>query len=422
MFTSLQKPASIKLFGKLTLWSMHGINGTERVLRSLGLRLGNIDTDVIIQKAMQEAGVSKIIDDSFQEPLEVLIHSANQNPNLRLTGRLSFKDDLLRRVSNRLQIDATLQAYPDILEQPIEQPIFIAALPRTGTTLLHRLFAQDEHLRVPLEWEMDYPCPPPEQATYASDPRIRLVEKKYALIHAIVPQFKAIHEAGAQLPEECICLFANDLMGDYFNVAYELPEYEEWFKQQDLRPLYARHKKQLQLLQYCYRKSRWALKAPSHMRGLDALAQTYPDAYIIQTHRDPAEILASTASLITLVWSLQQYKVRPEHVGQAVLELLEMFIQKSMKDREQIEADPASKVRFIDVAYKDLVHNPVETLRELYAQCELEWSAIIEQQIQIYLNENRQHKHGKHHYSLEQFGLQAARVNERFAAYNQRFN
>ena len=416
-----KKRPSVSPATRMCEFTLDAFNVLGKIFSSMGLKIGKADADFILRKAMKRSGVNTIFDDSFIDPLNLLIKNVNEQTNFKLSGQLLFRGFLIHRVSNRLQIDAALDANPEILKQPVERPIVIAALPRTGTTLLHRLFAQDSALRVPLFWEMQYPCPPPNIEASGIDPRIVQVDKEIAIVNRLVPQFKGIHETGTFLPEECIMLFANDLIGDYFTVFCQLPDYDEWLLRQNFCSLYGRHKKQLQLLQYRHPQKRWVLKAPSHLRALLTLTHTYPDVCIIQTHRDPGEIIASTASLSMTARSFFQYNIRPEIVGKGALEGLGQIIEKSMFDRDQIELNPNSRVRFIDVMYEDIVKNPIETMRSVYAQCDLAWSHSIEQQTMAYLEENRQHRHGKHQHSLEDFGLKKEQVDQRFAAYNKRF-
>jgi len=407
--------------GRIANWALQTFNNFGQIFASIGIPMGYANVESILKGSMKRSGVDTIFDDSFIEPLNVLVKNANQQPSFTLSGRLLFRGLLIHRVRNRLQIDATLDANPEILKQPVGQPIFIAALPRTATTLLHRLFAQDSAIRVPLFWEMQYPCPPPEPETSATDPRIARVGRELAIFNHLVSQMKAIHEMGPSFPEECIMLFANDLIGDYFTSLCDLPAYEEWLFGQDFRTLYERHKKQLQLLQYRYPQKRWVLKAPSHLRALRTLAQVYPDACIIQTHRDPGEIVASASSLFATTRSFFHHNIHSETMGKRTLEMLGRMLDQSMADRQQLEQSSNSRVRFVDVKYKDFIKQPIETMRSVYEQCDLAWTSSIEHQITTHLKENRQHKHGKHKYTLEQFGLEKEQVAKRFAAYNKRF-
>lgn len=410
------KPSSSPL-----LWGTDLLNRVGRLLRSMGIRIGNANAERIMRNAMKKSGVTTILNDSFQKPLEILVQSANQQADLSWLGRLAFRERLTRFVTTRLTVDATLAATPEMLHVPIVRPIFIAALPRTGTTLLHRLFAQDASLRIPQCWEMLCPCPPPDKAIYTTDPRIQEVEKELALLNTLAPQMKTIHEIGACLPEECIILFAHELMSDWFTLCFDLPLYRNWLDRQDPLPLYARHKHYLQLLQYRCPGERWVLKAPSHLRALTALAQIYPDACILQTHRDPAEVIPSLASLLMAFRNLFHERIQPETVGEFVLEYFGFWLDRGMADRARLESDPDVQVHFLDVDYTTLVTDPLGTLQGIYEHCGLSWSSSLEHQMSAFLEEHRQHKHGKHHYSLAQFGLTEEQVHARFAAYHARF-
>lgn len=397
------------------------INTVGHIFNALGIRLGESKVDGIITKAKRAAKADRIFDDSFRKPLEVLVRSLNEQPSLSTMGRMALRNILIERVSNRLKIDSFLDAHPDCLEAPIDRPVVIAALPRTGTTILHRLFARDPALRIPLHWEMNFPCPPPEKETYETDPRIRKVKKMQSVLDRLAPEIKMIHEHGAQLPEECIFLFANDLISDFFGILADLPIYRKWLDGQDLHFVYQRHKKQLQILQYRYRGERWVLKAPSHLRSIASLIKVYPDAMIIQTHRNPADIIASTSSLFYAYWSVFHKSIDPQKVGPLVLDMIGTYINQSMVDRDHEEKDPNSAVRFIDVSYKDMVARPIDTLRGIYGQCDLSWSTDLERHLTHFLDKNKQAKFGKHSYTLEQYGLKTDQVQERFALYNARF-
>lgn len=396
------------LLWRLAWWALRPVDAAEHHLRRLGWGLREIDPERVLRRVLRSVDVGPSLDDAFVEALEVLVASVNANPDIKLTGRWAFRAYLAHRVANRLRIDATLRAYPEILDEPITRPIFIVGLPRTGTTLLHQLLAGDERLRAPRMWEMEYPCARFGAGQNPAERRFRSVDAKCRFFKTIAPRFPALHQVDAALPEECVYLFANDLMSDLFNTAWQLPEYARWLSRQDLEPLYLRHKQQLQMLQYGVGTARWVLKSPSHLRALRPLARTYPDAFVIQTYRDPARVAASNASLFSLAWSLTQYNVRPEEIGPPMLAMLRALIKRSARDRSRIEARSGSRIRFMDVAYEDLVRDPLSVLRGIYRHCQLEWTSAAEQGARTYLAENPQHKHGRHYYSLEEYGLQQA--------------
>ncbi len=128
-----------------------------------------------MRRASQQTGLSDYGSDYFRTPLRRLCESLEQEAQLTGLGRVIARQDLLRLLSNRLQFIDIFKHHPEIAEQEIVAPIFILGMPRTGTTSLHELMALDPQFRVPLSWEVSYPFPPPETATYRTDPRIAKV-------------------------------------------------------------------------------------------------------------------------------------------------------------------------------------------------------------------------------------------------------
>ena len=160
-----------------------------------------------------------------------------------------------------------------------------------------------------------HPWPPPERASFESDPRIAQVEKHFSGIDRVLPGFQAMHPMGARLPQECVALTAHDFASLIFHTSYRVPSYQAWLERADLRPVYASHRRWLQYLQWRCPAERWVLKSPGHLWALDALLAIYPDARIVQTHRDPLEVVASLVSLITKLRGLGSDAVDPLEIG-----------------------------------------------------------------------------------------------------------
>jgi hypothetical protein len=351
-----------------------------------------------------------------------MVDSINRSPTVTTVGRIFAHHILRHRLCNRLQIEAAISTDPSITAQSVEQPVFIVAPPRSGTTLLHRLLAIDPGNRTPRQWEMDQPVPPPKQESYWNDPRIRRIGRDIAILSWLAPSFKTIHELGADQPEECINLFANDLASIWFLIGFDLPEYCDWLHSStDQKQIYRNHRRQLQLLQSRYRCERWVLKAPAHLFGLDGLLKVYPDARIIQTHRDISSCTASVASLFFSMRGAFHEQIDAAALGIEVLELMERWVGKAMRVREQAESDPSSQALFVDVGYHELVRDPLATVRRIYDQLSVRLDKSVEQEMRCFLERNRQNKNGLHRYSLAQFSIADADVRKRLSSYSERF-
>jgi hypothetical protein len=311
----------------------------------------------------------------------------------------------------------TVKHHPEILAGEIRAPIFILGLPRTGTTILHQLMAQDPATRVPMTWEVHRPWPPPERETYDTDPRIAEVEGHFAGIDRVLPGFKAMHPMGALLPQECVALTAHDFATMIYHTTHNVPGYQAWLERTDLRPVYASHRRQLQYLQWRCPAARWVLKSPGHLWALDALLHEYPDARIIQTHRDPLKVIASLASLVSHLRSLASDDIDTMAIARDWTVRLAAGLEQAMAVRD---AHVPSE-RTFDVQFRDFVGNEIETVRRIYAHFGLVLSDEAEQRMRRFLAANPKDKHGAHRYTLAAASLDAATERKRYARYIERF-
>jgi hypothetical protein len=258
-----------------------------RVIDTQGRRLVQLEAKAMLAAARRRTNWHGFGDDAFREPLRRLLHSIDHEARLNFFGRVAAREDLTRMLCSRLKIERDREQHPDIAKEDIRSPVFITGLPRTGSTLLHGLLAQDPANRVPLHWEVMHPSPPPERATYEVDRRIDVAERQIGWFHRLAPGFRKIHPVSARLPQECTVLLSHSFLSFQFSTSFFVPSYQEWMEAQDLRPAYQIHRQFLQQLQWRCRGERWVLKAPPHLPGLTALSATYPDAVVIMTHRDP---------------------------------------------------------------------------------------------------------------------------------------
>ena len=399
------------------LW-LRAVNTGSSVLQRLGMSFGQLDITRLMEAACRQTGLQDFGTIPFQESLQLLIHSCEHEAQLNICGRMAARHDILRLLRNRLCLEDDWKRHPGIAAQGIDRPLFIAGLPRTGTSLLHGLLAQDPANRTPLSWEVMSPSPPPEREQYESDPRIAQVERRMRCIYWLAPEFKRIHEVGARLPQECVAITSHVFRSPQFATTFYVPSYEAWIDKADLRPAYQFHRRFLQHLQWRCSGQQWVLKSPAHLAGLEALLETYPDAGIIQTHRDPLVAIPSLASLRTVLHSAFSNAVDPLQIG---LETTSYWAQVLIQVIQFRHAHPAAQSRFYDVHYHDLTSDPIGTVRRIYAHFGLPFAQAAEARMRQYLAQHPRHQYGEHRYTMEQFGLIPAEEARRYRAYRDHF-
>ena len=394
------------------------LNGAGAVLRTAGLPLVRLDAPALMACAARTTGLSDFGDDAFREPLARLTGALEREAQLTLLGRFIARGDLVRLLENRLRMVDTRRHHPEIDGEEIRRPLFVVGLPRTGTTILHELLAQDPANRVPMTWEVMHPWPPPERATFATDARIARVEQHFAGIDRLIPGFKSMHPMGALLPQECVALTAHDFASMLFSTTHHVPSYQAWLDAADLRFVYRSHRRQLQYLQWRCTAAHWVLKSPGHLWALDALLAAYPDADIVQTHRDPLTVVASLASLVTLLRRLASDHVDATAIGAEWTERLAAGLAHATAVRDR--GLPAG-ARILDVHFADLLRGAVGTVRRIYAHFDRVLDAAAGERMRRFLAENPADKHGRHRYTLAAAGLDPTVERRRYAAYQERF-
>lgn len=367
-------------------------------------------------EAEKQTGFSDWGDEEFRKGFRILLKSLQTEANLSLLGKLIIKKNLARLLANRLRIQNDFTQHSEIRKESINKPLFIIGLPRTGTTLLYNLLARDPGARTPLLWELFQPSPPPEENTRESDPRIEMVRKRYQQMDRLVPQMRAIHNMNPTEPEECVMLFQNIFASHIFSWAYDVPSYTRWILQHDMVPAYRYYKSILQLLQWRTPGEHWSLKSPHHLFHLDALLTVFPDACFIQTHRHPEKAVGSFCSLVTTMRRVNSKRADQAYIGKTQLEGLATGTERGMDAREK--ANPA---QFYDLQYQDLIADPKGQVRKIYNYFGYPINEKMEAGMENWLTNNRQHKHGKHTYTLEQFGLSSNAIERRFSRYMDAF-
>jgi hypothetical protein len=393
-------------------WGVRLLNRVGRVVGGCGIDWPRLDPESLMAAARRRTGLADFGDGLFREGLDRLVESFQANPAVHGFGRHFFREYCVGVLANRLRITDELKRHPEIHDVPVARPLVITGLPRSGTTLLHRLMSEDPAGRIMLFWEAFEPSPAPRPETYRTDPRIGRARKALALINGLAPRIPAAHHFAAEEPEEDNTLFAHEFRAGFIGFMFDVPDYTRWLNAQDRVPGYRSMRRQLQLLSRHIRGDYWILKSPAHVYGLDALLTVFPDANVVHTHRDPGKVIPSLASLSAGFRSLVADPLDLRRLGTEFAEAMAEGLEQAMTARAS--ADPA---RFFDVRYESLVADPVDTVREVCQSFGYDFTPEYEARTRHYLAENPQHKHGVHRYSLDDFGLDAAAVARHFGDY-----
>lgn len=324
--------------------------------------------------------------------------------------------DVVRPLKNRLQIVEWRKGHPEIADAKIERPIFIVGQPRTGTTILFDLLAQDPLMRPPLTWEVDAPYPVPQSETYDSDPRIAETQATLEISEQIMPGFMSWHPMGAQVGQECVRITASAFCSMIFSVQYRLPTYYKWLLYEaDHRQAYRFHRIFLQHLQSGV-GGQWLLKSPAHLWTLDTLVEEYPDAVIVQTHRDPLKVISSISALTNHLRRMASDETTVAECAVQSCEEIVVGLQRGMTLRESLPRD-----QVIDVQFADFKADPFATIRSLYARMDRELTPVAEHRMRDFLAAHPGDGGGGR-YSWADTGLDAEQLREQVAGYQERYH
>jgi hypothetical protein len=376
------------------------------------------DPGRLIATACEEAGSDDFGADGWQPGLELVAHGLVTEARLSPIGVEIANLDLMRALKNRLDVIAWRKQHPEIAAKGIDGPIVIVGQPRTGTTIVYDLLAQDPDLRAPLTWEVDAPCPVPRPDTYHDDPRIAATQASLEMSEQIIPGFLAFHPMGALVGQECVRITASEFTSMIFSVQYRLPSYYRWLLYEaDHAGAYAFHRIFLQHLQSGV-PGQWLLKSPAHLWQLDTLFAEYPDALIVQTHRDPLNVISSIAALTN---HLRRMGSDESDIAECAAQSYEEIVvglerEMALRDSGRIPSD-----QVIDVHYADFINDPWTTIRGIYQKLGRELRPDTEQGMRDFLAAHPGDA-GRGRYTWPDTGLDAGEVRDRVRAYQERYH
>jgi hypothetical protein len=350
--------------------------------------------------------------DDYLGGLRVLLDSYERDAGLTPLGNAAARSFLRGALVARLLSEAQWKQHPEHADVAIERPIFVTGLPRTGTTALHRLLTADPaHQGLEL-WLTEVPQPRPPRETWADDPVFQGIQAGYSRHHQEHPEFMGLHYIAADQVEECWQLLRQSMRSISYECLAHLPTYSAWLTGQDWTPAYRRHRRLLQLIGLPDAGRRWVLKNPSHLFALDALMAVYPDALVVQLHREPRTSIASVCSLAAASTEGWSETFRGAVIGRDQLELWARGLEQFTAARAT--HDPA---QFADVAYEDFVTDPVGTAEAVYTRFGLPLTDVARTAMRDLHAESQQGgRRPAHRYTLADAGLTAEEVDERFAA------
>jgi hypothetical protein len=382
-----------------------GVGGPAAMVR--------LHADELIGLAHRATGLDDFGDPAWEEPFRRLVTALDEEARLNVLGRLMTRHDVLRHLCTRLLLVETIARDRSITNEAVTAPIVITGPARSGTSIIHELLAEDPSLRAPLGFEMAYPIP---ASGHDGSEQMAWAEPEFDLWGDVQPEFRAVHELAARLPEECLWLMAPEFDLGFWSTCVDIPSFSGWRAFTDPIPSYRYHRSFLQVLQHDQPRRTWVLKSPLHLSRLATLFAVYPDARVIRTHRDPVRTVPSTVSTVALGRWLRSDAVDPLAVSASVTVGLQMILNNAAHERSSL---PVGQVA--DLHYTDFLRDPVDTIARAYEHLGLPFAPELGSRIARYLEARPQTKYGVHRYRLDDYGLDAERIRRDFAPYVDEF-
>jgi NAD(P)-dependent dehydrogenase (short-subunit alcohol dehydrogenase family) len=376
----------------------------------------SLDKNELLDAARKSTGLSDFGDPAFEAPLTVLLDSLDREARLHPLGRGIMRGRVIAMLENRLRIEALYAKHPEIDAIKIEKPIVIAGLQRTGTTVLHRLLAADPEARALMSWEALNPAPLPGEGENGTFRRRMMSKLAEVGLEQLAPDFFAIHPVESDAPEEDVLILDHAFMSQAPEATADVPTYANWLETHDVVPSYRYLLRVLKALSFQRPGKHWVLKTPHHMEFLDELLTVFPDAVIVQTHRDPQATMGSFCSMVAHGRGVFSDHVDARDVGTHWLRKVRRMIDRSLEVR-----DSGKQASFIDVSYYDVLKDPIAQVRRIYAHAGRTLTEEAVTAMKRVSERDVQNRYGKHVYRTRDFGLSPTRIEETFGDYRARF-
>jgi hypothetical protein len=371
----------------------------------------------LLQRAQAATRLEEFGDDSFSEGLHLLVAALNVEARLTEFGRAGIEKQIVDLLSCRLGVEHWYCLHPEIEEQEIVAPLIGLGLPRSGSTALSCLLAEDPAVRSIRNWEAQQPCPPPTTATQTTDVRIASAQQAMDRRNSLFPRMRMMVPSTATSPTECQTFMACDFKSQLFQAFAQIPSYVEWLNHKaDLVPTYSYVKRVLKLLQWRCPPTRWRLKNPSHSLFIGALAQVFPDARFWMTHRDIASVIPSVADLYFELSKAYSDAIDKSWLGCMTADFCELGMRRMIAFR-----DAGNEQRFFDIQFAPFQNDPMPFIARLYDFLGEELTPEARARMEAWRRDTPRDKHGGHSVDPAEFDLDPARLREQFRFYSDRF-
>lgn len=379
-----------------------------------------LDEASLCAEAKRNTGLDDFGDDEWIPHFRVLIDAIENEAKLHFFGRIMTRSDLIMFLEARLRIADWYKSHPETEQQEIKEPIFIIGFGRSGTTILHEVLSQDPQFRAVRRWEAMFPVPPPEESTYHTDARIQKADALITQTDRVTPEWKTMHKMGGELPVEDIEFLYLTFLSEVYNFAYQIPSYAKHFAQQDLRYTFNWHKRFLKLLQSRYMRSHWLMKVPTFLPNLRLLMETYPDARIILTHRDP---IVSADSVVNVQGTIYWWRTDDPWSGGMISDWVMADERARTWDEviELIETGIIPRAQLSNFIYADFMKDPQAAVRRIYTDLNLTLDTAALEAMSAYLSDKPQGKFGAHRYASASSADVIAREREYYRRYQDYF-
>jgi hypothetical protein len=383
-----------------------------------GRRIWPLESNALCERARKQTGLEDFGDPPIDPALSILTRSLEREADLHPVGRFLIHGHLLDLLRTRLRLVSAWRERGEALTQtPIRGPIFITGMPRSGSSFLHELLVQDPDNRAPRVWEVMFPLPAPRLNGRSENARIHKAAARLWIFRRLAPEADTVCPIRALTPHECLAIHSYTMLSFEFCSTCRIRSYETFVRNSDLTPVYAWEKRFLQHLQSALPTKRWVLKAPDHVCGLDALFAVFPDAYVIQTHRDPLEVLESSAQLLRVLHGLYARDADLAEVADDAARTMRDNMDRAMRFRD---LHPKLAGRFVDVNYAELVSDPSLVIHRIYRQLELPLGEMARAQMRRFISGRCRYPRHRH-LTLAELGLNAQEQLRRFDDYCFRF-